>query len=88
MQTRVCLNNYQNETIARDGHQVHKEKEDKNPVFNGFQSRKASEVEHGAKLSDVGQGHKLKTGGILGQHSSGTELKINGYFWLLILQFH
>jgi hypothetical protein len=51
---RVDINNYQNETIARDGHQVHTEKGDKNPVFNGFQTRKSSEVEHGAKMSNVG----------------------------------
>lgn len=32
----VGLDNYQNETIAWDGHKVHKEKGDEDPVFDGF----------------------------------------------------
>lgn len=52
-------------------------------MFDGFQSRKASEVECGAKKSDVGQDHELKTD--RSWHSSEVELKLNGHFWLLVV---
>ena len=60
VQTGASLDNHQNETIARDGHQVHQEKGDENPVFKDFQTRKATKVEHGAEVSNVGQDHELR----------------------------
>ena len=78
MQVRVGLNNDQDEAVAWDGHEVHKEKEDEDPVLDGFQSGKASEVEHGAELCEVGQEHDVRMEGILGWHSPGAELRING----------
>lgn len=78
MQARVGLNNDQDEAVARDGHEVHQEKEDEDPVLDGFQSGKASEVEQGAELREVGQEHDVRMEGILGCHSSGAELRING----------
>ena len=49
-------------------------------MLNGFQSWKASEVEHGAELCEVGQEHDVRMEVILGWHSSGAELTINGSF--------
>ena len=78
MQARAGLNNDQDEAVAWDGHEVHKEKEDEDPVLDGFQSGKASEVEHGAELREVGQEHDVRMEGILGWHSPGAELRKNG----------
>lgn len=55
-------------------------------MLDTFQIREDSGVENEAKMSNVGEDYGLRTERVLGWHASGSELKINECFSLLILQ--